>query len=129
VDPTKPGGAGGSSRLVASGDLPGQLYDFFRLTVPIRDVGGRSRGKGARGGIRYIRRTCIGCPDGIGTYTYDRKPGEVDNETDLSRAAVSPARRSPVSGTGHQCTVFDVSGTAPSGADPGPQPTMQSGSR
>lgn len=103
--------------LVASGEFctpQTQLYDFFRLAVPIRDVeDALPTAQAPRGGIRYIQANCeIGCPDGIGTYTYDpATPGGPDSEDPdfekpCCRVTCPEIAESLVEAI-TQCTVFD----------------------
>ena len=103
--------------LVASGEFctpQTQLYDFFRLAVPIRDVeDALPTAQAPRGGIRYIQANCeIGCPDGIGSYTYDPEtPGGPDSEDPdfekpCCRVTCPEIAESLVEAV-TQCTVFD----------------------
>lgn len=103
--------------LVASGDFctpQTQLYDFFRLAVPIRDVEDSiPTAQAPRGGIRYIQANCtIGCTDGIGSYTYDpATPGgpnseDPDFEKPCCRVTCPEIAESLVEAV-TQCTLFD----------------------
>jgi len=103
--------------LVASGEFctpQTQLYDFFRLAVPIRDVeDALPTAQAPRGGIRYIQANCtIGCPDGIGSYTYGPDtPGGPDSENEdfekpCCRVTCPEIAESLVEAV-TQCTVFD----------------------
>lgn len=72
--------------LVASGEFctpQTQLYNFFRLAQPIRDVEDAiPTVQAPRGGIRYIQANCtIKGAGAIGSYTYDPDtPGGPDSE-------------------------------------------------
>lgn len=103
--------------LVASGEFctpQTQLYDFFRLAEPIRDVEDSiPTAQAPRGGIRYIQANCtIGCTDGIGSYTYDPlTPGgpdseDADFEKPCCRVTCPEIAESLVEAV-TQCTLFD----------------------
>lgn len=103
--------------LVASGEFctpQTQLYDFFRLAEPIRDVEDSiPTAQAPRGGIRYIQANCtLGCTDGIGSYTYDPlTPGGPDSEDPdfekpCCRVTCPEIAESLVEAV-TQCTLFD----------------------
>lgn len=103
--------------LVASGEFctpQTQLYNFFRLAQPIRDVeDALTTVQAPRGGIRFITANCnIAGADCIGSYTYDPATPGGPNSEDLAfekpccRVSCPEIEESIVEAV-TQCTTFD----------------------
>jgi hypothetical protein len=103
--------------LVASGEFctpQTQLYDFFRLAVPIRDVeDALPTAQAPRGGIRFIQANCtLNGAGAIGRYTYDpATPGgptseDPDFEKPCDRVTCPEIGEELVEAI-TQCTLFD----------------------
>lgn len=103
--------------LVASGTFctpQTQLYNFFRLAQPIRDVEDAiNTVQAPRGGIRYIAANCnVAGAAAVGRYTYDPEtPGgpdseDVDFEKPCDRVSCPTVDEVLVEAI-TQCTVFD----------------------
>jgi hypothetical protein len=103
--------------LVASGEFctpQTQLYDFFRLAQPIRDVEDAiPTVQAPRGGIRFITANCtLGGADCIGSYTYDPATAggpdseNPDFEKPCCRVSCPDIEESFVEAI-TQCTIFD----------------------
>jgi hypothetical protein len=98
--------------LVASGECctpQNQLYDFFRLAVPIKDVEDAiTTVQAPRGGIRYIRANCtVAGSDAIGFYDCD-DAAETDPLVEKPCARVScPEIDEVLVEAISQCVIFD----------------------